>query len=1231
MYTNWKKIGSAMLPVGVMCWLALAAPASGQEIPYALIEGDAVNQTYSYNPYGPISVSYSLGYYAVTFTGVTPTSGLGGLGHVQVSGHSFSSDYCKVLGWSFPTVYVSCYSSTGTPGPGAFKVWVIRNDNDRNIAYALSNFEGSGSYTSHPDVSTGSYTITRLSTGRYRVEMPGLSGGHVQVTAYGNIEAYCQVLGWTALGAEVLCRNPSGSAFDTQFAIATLPQGATPREFGYAWSGLGSYTYNSGGGAITINQVETGTYTFRFAGLYAAQIHGGNIMVSTYSNGAYRCKTAWWLYDGATSVDGVVRCYNYGGAPVNGQFTIAVLPPVRPPVTTIATSPTWGRSIVVDGLSYTSPKTFNFAPGSVHTIAVSPATQHSDPVHTRYVFQNWSDSGAVEHQITAGYTDRTITATFRADYLLNLIASPPAGGTIVASPPRADGYYTQGTNVQLTATPNFGYRLDGLGYLEFGPWFPTSPASLTMDRPHSITAYFDCSPSLSSTSASAPAASGSVSVTVNTGVTCPWTVSGVPSWISAPTTTGTGQTTLSFTVQPNSGAARSATLTISGHSFTINQSAQNCTYTVTPPSANFSGTGGNGSINVNTQSGCAWNVTGVPSWVTLTSTGSGSGSGAVSYSVQQNAGAARNVQLSIAGGQTHTINQDAQACTFTLSSSSESFGASGGAGSVGVTAAAGCNWTVTGLPGWVTLTSSSSGIGSGTVSYSVQPNTGGARSTQLTIAGLPYGISQSAQVPCGYNLSSSSATFPSGSGSGGFTLSADPGCAWAIGGVPSWIVPNVLSGAGTANVSYSVLANGTGAERTAQLTVGGLTYTVTQASGIPVSTTGLRFVRLTPCRLVETRPEYNVPVRSAPFGPPFLAANETRTMNLPASTVCQIPASAKAYVLNVTVIPRGAVDFVTVWPAGEARPNVWTVRSPDGQIVANTNIIKAGANGGISVFASHNTDMVLDITGYFTDNPAVSNLVYYPVSPCRVIDTRILYRPTPGPFGPGSMSARQTRSFRFPQTPYCTIPAGAAAYNVTVTVAPPGPLPYLTAWPAGEGQPNVSSINSFIGRTLANNVIIPAGQDGGIDVFTLEATDFLMDITGYFAPDDGVNGLLYYPVTQCRVSDSTNAGAGLPFGGPIYENETTRTIPLPTSGCPGLPASARAYALNATVIPNAPMPFLTLYPAGQGRPNASSLNAFEGQTITNSAIIPAGTSGAVDVFAFRRTHVVLEVNGYFGR
>src|SRR5262249_39737749 len=156
---------------------------------------------------------------------------------------------------------------------------------------------------------------------------------------------------------------------------------------------------------------------------------------------------------------------------------------------------------------------------------------------------------------------------------------------------------------------------------------------------------------------------------------------------------------------------------------------------------------------------------------------------------------------------------------------------------------------------------------------------------------------------------------------------------------------------------------------------------------------------------------------------------------------------------------------------------------------------------------SDDTDAIIDISGYFTDDTNVEAYAYYPLTPCRVLDTRSLYRPTAGPFGPPSMNAREARSLQVPVGPYCQVPQGAKAYSVTLTVVPPGPLAFLTAWPTGGAQPNVSSINSPAGRTLANSVIVPAGANGSIDLFAYDRTDLLIDITGYFAADDGATGL----------------------------------------------------------------------------------------------------------------------------
>src|SRR5437868_4451010 len=92
-------------------------------------------------------------------------------------------------------------------------------------------------------------------------------------------------------------------------------------------------------------------------------------------------------------------------------------------------------------------------------------------------------------------------------------------------------------------------------------------------------------------------------------------------------------------------------------------------------------------------------------------------------------------------------------------------------------------------------------------------------------------------------------------------------------------------------------------------------------------------------------------------------------------------------------------------------------------------------------------------------------LLFVPVAPCRVIDTRP-NSGLSGPFGGPHIPAGTTRDFPIPAST-CEIPAGAQAYSFNVTVAPPGPLRFLSIWPTGYAQPNVSTLNSFGGQVVA--------------------------------------------------------------------------------------------------------------------------------------------------------------------
>jgi hypothetical protein len=417
---------------------------------------------------------------------------------------------------------------------------------------------------------------------------------------------------------------------------------------------------------------------------------------------------------------------------------------------------------------------------------------------------------------------------------------------------------------------------------------------------------------------------------------------------------------------------------------------------------------------------------------------------------------------------------------------------------------------------------------------------------------------------------------------------------------------------------FSPTSSGTGTTLTltasGPVSVGIATITVTGTSGnlnhvVKVNVAlGLGFVAVTPCRIADTRNP------NGSFGGPFVSGGFTRGFSVPAST-CNIPSTAQAFSVNVTVVPHGALGFLTMFPCGEPLPLSSTLNSIDGRVKAGAAIIPTGISGGVCAFASNDTDIVLDINGYFV-SPTVnaSALAFFPLTPCRLVDTRN----AAGPLGGPSLVGNATRTFPILSST-CNVPATAQAYSLNFTSVPNGPLGFLTTWPAGQTQPLVSTLNAPTGAVTANAAIVPAGTNGDLSVFVTNNSDLVIDINGYFAPL-AAGGLSLFSLNPCRVLDTRNPPGSTPFNGKIDVN-------VVGSGC-GAPGSAQAFVLNGTVVPPGALGFLTLWPQGATQPLVSTLNAGDGAITSNLAIVPT-TNGSISAFGDHPTHLVLDISGFF--
>ncbi len=405
----------------------------------------------------------------------------------------------------------------------------------------------------------------------------------------------------------------------------------------------------------------------------------------------------------------------------------------------------------------------------------------------------------------------------------------------------------------------------------------------------------------------------------------------------------------------------------------------------------------------------------------------------------------------------------------------------------------------------------------------------------------------------------------------------------------------------------------------------GLGCTGTRAYSIVISVGngGLQFYPLSaPVRLLDTRvgetgcftPEAKIP------------GGTSRTQQ--AANTCGIPANAKAVTGNITTVQSGG-GFLTIYPSDAAQPTVANSNFAPNEILNNVFTVGLGADGAFKIFVTSNTDVVVDITGYYAP-PATGGLYFHPLpKPIRLLETR---PSEPGCFTPGAPIAGNTELTQ-QGTGTCngvTIPASALALVGNATTVNPVGAGFLTFFPANATRPLIASGNYDAGEILNSPFTAGLSPTGQFKIYTLATTHLVVDVLGYFSPDAvDVNGtgLLFNPITPVRLLETrtgepgcTNPGAPLAGG-----TETSQ----PAQNFCTIAATAKAIVGNATVVQAGSGGFLTFWPSDATRPLVATSNYLAGDILNRHFTVGLGANGQFKIFAASTTHLVVDVSGYF--
>jgi subtilase family serine protease len=168
-------------------------------------------------------------------------------------------------------------------------------------------------------------------------------------------------------------------------------------------------------------------------------------------------------------------------------------------------------------------------------------------------------------------------------------------------------------------------------------------------------------------------------------------------------------------------------------------------------------------------------------------------------------------------------------CAPSISPGSRFHSAAAERGSINVTAAAGCPWVAATSQKWLLIVDAGPGTGSGTILYSVEPNTATeSRTGTITVGDQIFTVVQ-AGSSCTYALSPAGRSHTYAAETGSIAVATATGCAWTAATADSWITISAgNTGSGPGQVQYSVQGNRAASARRGSIQVGGQTFTIDQ-------------------------------------------------------------------------------------------------------------------------------------------------------------------------------------------------------------------------------------------------------------------------------------------------------------------------------------------------------------------------------------------------------------------
>jgi hypothetical protein len=253
------------------------------------------------------------------------------------------------------------------------------------------------------------------------------------------------------------------------------------------------------------------------------------------------------------------------------------------------------------------------------------------------------------------------------------------------------------------------------------------------------------------------------------------------------------------------------------------------------------------------------------------------------------------------------------------------------------------------------------------------------------------------------------------------------------------------------------------------------------------------FVSLAPKRVLDTRIGTGAAKRP-------VAAAGTLNVSIGGAASSGVPSNAKAVVMNVTTTAPTKGGYLTTYPTGGVRPTTSSLNFTAASVVANQVTVGLGSTGRVSFYngSSGTLQLVADVAGYYIGGAATEDGAFVPVTPGRILDSRIGLGVPTGPItSPGSVGFQVVGSSGVPLSG-----VGAVAMNVTLTQE--SRAGSLSVAPTGEDPPGTEQISYLAGVNVANAAVEQPGACSKLQMAVAQGgtVQLLVDVAGYFIDAD---------------------------------------------------------------------------------------------------------------------------------